>query len=132
MATPEVEIKHLVREMNEAWLSGRIDALGQFFAPDVVVAPPRASHRVIGREAVVDSFRQFTEQAITHRFNEVALQVDVIAGTAVAVLRFVIRYEIEGATYEETGRDILVMAQVEGRWRIVWRTQITEETKKEA
>lgn len=118
--------------MNEAWLSGRIDELPPFFAPDVVVAPPGDMARVIGREAVVDSFRQYTEQAITHRFDELELQVDIVAETAVVNLRFAIRYEIGGLTYEETGRDILVLAPAEESWRVVWRTQIIEEPKKEA
>lgn len=115
--------------MNEAWLSGRIDELGRFFAPDVIIAPPGDRDRIIGREAVVESFRHNTEQAITHRFDELDLRVDVTATVAVAVLRFSIRYEIGGATYEETGRDIFVMAPSEGSWRIIWRTQIGEEAK---
>lgn len=132
MAKPEDDVKDLIRELNETWLRGRIDDLGQFFARDVVVAPPGDKHRVIGREAVVDSFRQFVEQAKTHRFDELDLQVDVVATNAVAVLEFAIRYEIEGLTYEERGRDILVMALSEGVWQIVWRTQVTDEAITEA
>lgn len=106
--------------------------MGRFFAPDVIIAPPGDRDRIIGREAVVKSFRHYTEQAIHNRFDELDLRVDVTATVAVAVLRFSIRYEIGGAIYEETGRDIFVMAPSEGSWRIIWRTQIGEEAKREA
>jgi len=36
---------------------------------------------------------------MTHRFEELDLQVDVIGTTVVAVLRFIIRYELGGSTY---------------------------------
>ena len=129
---PEEEIRHFVRKMNEAWLGGQIDELERYFAPDVIVAPSGDNHRVTGREAVVDSYRQYSEQAITHRFEELEIQVDHVAETAVVVLRFAIRYEIGGSTYEETGRDILVLAPAEGSWWVVWRTQIIEASKQES
>ena len=130
--TPEEIVKQLVRDMNAAWIEGRVEELGRFFAPDVVFVAPDGNNRITGREAAVESFRQYTEQAVTHRFDEVDLQVDVTGAIAVASLRFNVRYEFAGAMYEETGRDILVLASPETGWHIAWRTQITGEVKNES
>ncbi len=72
-------IKKLIRGMNQAWMSGRFDDLQQYFAEDVVMVAPGGGMRMIGREAMIDSFRQYTEQATTHKFDETGLDVDVFA-----------------------------------------------------
>lgn len=130
MTAPRDEIAGLVREMNAAWLEGSIDELGRFFAQDAVMAPPGGAERIVGVEAVVDSFRQYAQQAVTHRFEELDLHVDVVGPTAVAIVRFAVRYEFGGSTYDEKGRDLFVLADSEVGWRIVWRTQQTDETKR--
>lgn len=127
MPAPEDTIEELVRAMNAAWLEGRIEDLRDYFADDVVLVPPGSGDRLIGREDVMESFRQYLEQAVTHEFEERSLAVDVIGSTAVARLRFRVRYEYAGSVYEEQGQDILVLAESGECWRIVWRTQLPEE-----
>ena len=122
MPTPENAVRAVIRRMNAAWLDGRLDAVSACLAPGVVVVAPDGA-RVAGRAAVVDSFRAYLLAATTHRFEERGLWVDVIGSTAVARLRFRVQYETEGRVYDEEGEDLLVLAEAEGAWRIVWRTQ---------
>ena len=117
-------IKGLIRGMNDAWRSGRFDDLHQYFAEDVVMVAPGGGMRMMGREAMIDSFRQYTEQATTHNFDETGLDVDVFEGTAVASLRFDVDYELDGTRYQESGIDLLVLEHGDTGWLIVWRTQI--------
>jgi len=117
-------IEGLIRSMNDAWLSGRFDDLNQYFAEDVVMVAPGGGMRMMGREAMIDSFRQYTEQATTHNFDETGLDVDVFESTAVASLRFDVDYELEGTRYQESGIDFLVLEHGDSGWLIVWRTQI--------
>jgi hypothetical protein len=42
----------------------------------------------------------------------------------VARFGFVVRYEINGASYDETGSEVLVLVKSDETWRIVWRTQM--------
>ncbi len=117
-------IEGLIRSMNDAWLSGRFDDLNQYFAEDVVMVAPGGGMRMMGREAMIDSFRQYTEQATTHNFDETGLDVDVFESTAVASLRFDVDYELDGTRYQESGIDLLVLEHGDTGWLIVWRTQI--------
>lgn len=119
----EATVGQLVRDLNQAWLDGRIDELQRFFAEDVVTALQEGS-RIVGREAVIASFRRFTERATTHSFEEHELVVDTFKSTAVATLRFRILYEVEGDVFDEIGREYLVLERSADGWRVVWRTQI--------
>ena len=125
------EIREIVTAMNQAWVTGNYDAIGQHVAEHVVMAPPDLDGRVLGREAYVASFRQFAEVARTREFDPGVPRVDVIGNTAVATCPFTIAYELEGTTYREKGSDILVFARNAGEWRVVWRTVISEPAPQE-
>jgi hypothetical protein len=119
------QIETIVREMTAAWLEGRFDDLGRVFHDNVVaVAPPESGSRIVGRERMVDSFRQFTAQAKVHEFHTLAVDVEVFETTAIAMLRFQIKYEMSGQVYEDRGADLLVFARENEIWQVVWRTQI--------
>lgn len=126
MSNAQASIQQCIQDMNAAWLEGRLDGLGQYFADNAVIAPPGGQNRVVGRDAVVDSFRQYNEQATTHAFEQRDLQIDTMGSTAVARLYFRVRYEYDGSIHEENGQDILVLTRSGGEWRIVWRTQLAE------
>lgn len=124
--TDHEDVAGVVQAMNDAWIEGRIDDLVPLFHEDVVMAAPDGN-RISGRDAMIESFRQYVAVAKTHEFTTEALGVDVFDGTAVATMRFRVRYEISGELYAETGREILALSRGDDGWRIVWRTQIPGE-----
>jgi ketosteroid isomerase-like protein len=127
METPDpsaAEVERLVRDLNAAWREGRIEDLGRFFHERVAMAPPGGASRRVGRERMVDSFREFLAAAKVHDFETLDLQVDLFGPTAVASLLFRIRYDMQGQAYDEKGQDVLVLNHDGDAWRIVWRTQI--------
>jgi len=125
------EIRDIVAAINQAWVTGDYDAIGQYVAEQVVMAPPGLDGRVFGRDAYVASFRQFAEVARTHLFSPGVPRVDVIGNTAVAACPFTIGYELEGVSYREKGSDLLVFARAVGQWKIVWRTVLSEPEPQE-
>lgn len=125
------QIREIVTAINSAWVSGNFDDIGQYVAEHVVMAPPGLDGRVMGRDAYVASFRQFAEVASTRLFDPGVPRVDVIGATAVAACPFTIGYELEGVSYREKGFDILVFALINGAWKVVWRTLISEPDPQE-
>ena len=117
------KVEQLIGEFNRAWTDGRLDDLSVFFDERVVAIAPNGG-RVEGREAMVESFRQFLSMARVDDFRVTGVEVDVFDSTAVARFGFVVRYEINGASYDETGSEVLVLAKSDETWRIVWRTQM--------
>jgi uncharacterized protein (TIGR02246 family) len=119
----EKKIEQLIREVNRAWTEGRLGDLPGFFDERVIAIAPEGD-RIEGREAMVESFRQFLAMARVDDFQVTGIGVDVFDHTAVARFGFAVRYELDGACYDETGSEVLVLVESEEGWRIVWRTQL--------
>lgn len=120
-------VREVVSRLNEAWPARRWDELLDVLDPDVVVAPTDGGPRVIGRAAVIDSYRDFLDQAVLHDFEMGRAAIDVFGNTAVAVCPYTVDYEIESGRWRESGRDVLVLRCAGATWSVVWRTVLTRE-----
>ncbi len=118
------EVQEMVERLNRAWQTGQFAELDEVLDPEVVLVPPGSGTRVLGREAVVQSYREFTTQAVVHRFDPDPPEIDEFGGTAVANCPYTIEYEIGGRRWRGSGRDLLVCHRGEGGWRVVWRTML--------
>lgn len=118
-----------VRAINACWLEGRYQELTSYFHEGMILALPDSEQRVAGRDAIIDSYRQFGESATGIEFHSHEPQVDAIGDTAVATTSFEISYELEGARYRESGTDVLVLHRAgEAAWEVVWRTVLMKSS----
>ncbi|MDQ4097067.1 MAG: nuclear transport factor 2 family protein [Actinomycetota bacterium] len=118
---------HVVQRINRAWQSGDADSLEEFFHPDVVVVHPRFEGRTAGRDACIESYREFAAATTVRRLDEFDPQIDVVGDTAIVTYGFRIQYEMGGEAMVDTGRDMFVLTRVAGDpWRAVWRTLVME------
>ncbi len=119
----EESIWEAIGEANRAWVSGDPLEVGALFARDAVMVLPGLAGALVGRDAIVQSFVDYTQTAKTTRFDELEHQIHVFGDTAGVVYRFRVAYELDGASYEETGQEILVLQRKKKGWRVVMRTQ---------
>jgi len=122
-------IRQIVFTINRHWLNKQCDEIGKFLSEKVVIAPPGSDKRIRGRDAYVQSYRDYDQSAITHKFSPDEPEIDIIGETAVAVYPFYVEYELQGKTYREHGKDILVFSNKSGEWKVVWRTMQSEPVK---
>ena len=94
-------IAAIVRHVNDSWRARRYDDIGSHLADDVVLAPPGSSMRMVGREAYVQSYRDYDTAAVTETFTPDEPQIDVIGDVAVATCPFFIVYRLQGVTYSD-------------------------------
>lgn len=123
MNTQTKEIENLVNRMNDDWLNDRIENLDQYFHKQVVLLQPGTHKQITGREEIIDSYREFAEEAEVSDFRIKDFRIDVFEDTAVALYTFRIKYRIESTNYDETGLEILVFNRHNDKWLIVWRNQ---------
>ena len=128
-ASHEEAVRRVIRRINELWLSKRYDEIGELLSEHAVIAPPGFDGRIRGREAYLQSYREYDQAATTHEFSHGEPEIDVVGDVAVAVCPFFVIYELEGRTYRENGRDMLVLSHSTGEWRVVWRTTQTESAE---
>lgn len=116
-----------VRALDAAWREGRYDELRNYFHPDAVIVAPGFAVRVSGRDAVIETYREFATTATTEALDVADPVIDLWGDTAVATARFSITYSMAGKRYHEQGHDILVFQRSGSEWLIVWRTLISNE-----
>jgi ketosteroid isomerase-like protein len=117
-------ILEVVERLNAAWSAGEFDQLVDVFDPGVVLVAfsPEGAHRVVGRDAVIQSYREFAEQSVLHQFELQQPELDVFGTTAIATCPYTIDYEIGGRRWIGEGRDLLVLHEGEEGWKVVWRS----------
>lgn len=118
------EIIELVAAINACWVEGRFDDLHRYFHDGMTLAMPGFEQHVQGAEGIVGSYRDFGAKSHVHEFEPGEPHVEVLesAGVAMATTPFAIDYDFEGTRYRETGTDVLAFVNVDGRWRVWWRT----------
>jgi ketosteroid isomerase-like protein len=110
-----------VRRINAAWLEGHFERLDELFHDRVVIVGPDGTRYGEGKEAVVESYRDFGRRATVSEFRESDGKVDVYDTVAVVSYRFDIDYTIDGQSSREAGREVMVLEKHDGRWLAVWR-----------
>ena len=112
-----------IQRSNTAWTSGRPGDTAGLFADDAVMVAPGVTGVVEGRDAIVDSYREYAAAAETHAFEETAHDVRIFGETAVVTYLFTVEYSIDGDRLAERGQETLVLRRAGEAWRVVWRTQ---------
>jgi ketosteroid isomerase-like protein len=99
----EDEIRGIVREINQAWLSRRPEHLARWLHEEVVIAPPGFHDRVRGRRAAVGSYQEFAAAATVHAADFDEADVQAWGDVAVATCRFALDYEMGGERSQDAG-----------------------------
>jgi hypothetical protein len=115
------EVWEVVRRINTAWLERQPDRLLDLFHDRIVIVGPDGQRFAEGKAMCAASYRGFCELASVAFYHESDPQVDVYHAVAIVGYRFEIEYAIEGKVNRETGRDLFILEQVDGRWLAVWR-----------
>jgi hypothetical protein len=113
-----------MRQINQAWLEDRVQDLAQMVHSEIVMVSPDFAVRIQGRDAFLEGFRDFRQNATIREFSEQDHHVDVAGDTAVVTFRYEMVYERSGERYRSTGRDLWVFQKQDGAWIAVWRTML--------
>ena len=123
--TAQDDAWRFVQAINACWVEGRPEDLDQFFDEQIVFVAPGFQHRIEGRAACVESFRDFCSKARVHDLKVNDPGVDIFGGTAVVTYGFVVEYALDSETFSESGRDVWVLSKRDAKWNGVWRTIVT-------
>lgn len=121
------EIGRIVRAINAAWVYGKPGEMEAYLDERMVLVQPGFAERLVGREACIESYREFASHAAIHSYEEGEATVDLRGETAIASFRYAIEYEMDGEIYHDVGHDVFVLMHGDGGWRAVWRTLIPQE-----
>lgn len=118
------ELIAFTKDMDRCWLERRFTELSHFVADDVVMVAPGGKHRMQSLEAAIEGYREFMNRCTVQRFQTSDYVVTQRGAAAVVEYNWDMAWNDQGAEHEARGREILVLAQRQDGWRVVWRTQI--------
>lgn len=134
---PTKRARDFLIRLNACWQTGDLQALADFYHPDVVLLPPDLGQPIRGREAVVASYLEFLQAATLDHFE--VLELDVFpypAGPALAIyvahMTFAVTYTLDGETYVEKGLEAYTLSEEEEELKILWRHQSVLDSRIEA
>jgi hypothetical protein len=116
------DIERLLKTINQSWLEGRWEDLEDSLHQDMVITAPGLKAGGRGREACIQSYRNFAARAEILDYRESDRAIDVWGDTAVASYRYEMSYRLSDQEHHDTGYDVFVFSRQEGKWRAVWRT----------
>ncbi|MBV9612501.1 MAG: nuclear transport factor 2 family protein [Acidobacteriaceae bacterium] len=118
------EFVRFVNEMDRCWMEGRFNDLREFLAEDVVFVAPDGQGRMRCVDAAVGSYREFLSRSQVAHYSASDHIVTLRDATAVLEYRWEMKWSSEGVKHEDSGREILVLARRDDKWRVLWRTQL--------
>ena len=122
-------IAAVMDRITHAWRSGQPDLMTSSLDEQIVMVAPDFSTRLRGRTALIETFRQFLDQAQVLSYQQGKLDIDRVGHVAIAQYPFEMTYRRDGSAWRSTGRDVWVFEQRGADWIAVWRTmQALEET----
>jgi hypothetical protein len=107
--------------INRAWRAGRIEELRSLFHPDAVIVGPDLAAVGRGRDACVESYAEFLAAATVHEFDETRVRVDDYGHAAAVSYDYRIRYAMKGMTFDERGREVILLVRQGETWQVAWR-----------
>lgn len=122
-------IVQFIRDLNHAWQKADFTVVANSYHEDVVLLPPDSGPPICGRAAVVESYRDFHDQATLADFRITELNVYPFEGSSslaptvhMVHVRFEVEYQLEGINYWESGLEVYTVINNPAP-QIIWRSQ---------
>lgn len=120
----EMKIETFIREFNQHWIDGKLDLLADLVDDDVVFLAPDLTTEIKGKVLFLQGFKDYLDSAKTKVFEVRSQQVHAWRASACVVLEYYVEYEMNETEHQEVGKEIWFLNQVDGAWKMVWRSLV--------
>jgi len=121
-------IEHLIEKFNNGWTQGDFESLASLLHENVVFIAPDLITEIIGKEACLQTIKEYVDNADTRHFVVEEQRVHVWQQTANISIKYSIEYLMEGKNYKESGKEFWTMIQEQNQWKLVWRAMVANES----
>jgi len=122
------DVDAFVRRLNQAWQAQDWDRLRDCYHERALLLPPDAGAPIVGRDAIIDTYREFAGSARLNKFAIPALDVFSFDDTHMVHMRFTIDYVYDGDHTIDSGLEVYTVVTSDAP-RVVWRQQFLLEQR---
>jgi uncharacterized protein (TIGR02246 family) len=135
-APPETEtaVQRVLDRIQTAWREGRPEEMAPVLSPDIIFVFPGFSMRLTGRDALIESYREFLAGTRLRSYREDRRSIEGGQTAAVAEIAFDMTYTRAGTEWRSHGIELWALERRRDGWIAFWRTmqELTEEPAAEA
>ena len=122
MNTSSEVIISAAQRISKLWRAAEWNELQGCFSADIIQVGPHLKELSRGREAAIESYRQFSNGAKLTEYNEGDFRADIWRGVATCVYEWSMTYMAEGELRFSRGTDqFIFQEESSGRWIAIWR-----------
>ena len=130
----EVAVQRVLDRIQTSWRAGRPEEMAPFLAPDITFVFPGFSMRLIGRDRLIESYRDFLASSRLSSYREERRSIEGGQTAALAEIAFDMTYTRAGTDWRSHGIELWALERRGSGWIAFWRTmqELTEEPAAEA
>ncbi len=116
------EVWKRLRNLNKSWTTkGRIEALKDYFHPEMVAITPDSNQRLMGGDACYQGWKQFHDNTEILDWREKNPDIRIFGQGTLAVITYdyEIRFKQNHRLIEDSGRDLYVFVKEDQNWLAV-------------
>ena len=117
----ESRVRDVIARIDVAWRQKQFDGLADCFHEHATICGPGYVPYAIGSAACSESYREFALNASVLHYSESGHELRLFETSAVYTFTWEMSYQREQGPKQERGTDQLVFANVDDRWKVVFR-----------
>jgi ketosteroid isomerase-like protein len=120
----EQQSERLIRACNDAWQQRDWATLSECFHPQAVLLPPDAGDPIVGRDPILETYKEFMAAAKVTSFTIGELVCFPFSATSMVHMRFTLGYQLNDEALTESGLEVYAINSEGTDAQIVWRSQM--------
>jgi uncharacterized protein (TIGR02246 family) len=125
----EVAVQRVLDRIQTAWRAGQPEEMAPFLSPDITFVFPGFSMRLIGRDRLIESYRDFLASNRLSSYREERRSIEGGQTAALVEIAFDMTYTRAGTDWRSHGIELWALERRGSGWTAFWRTmqELTEE-----
>lgn len=117
-----------VRDVDRCWREGDFDTLGSHFHDNAILLHASHPNRVVGRDAMVKSYIDFTQAVNIKRYEADGHAAHEVDDQAIVDYAWAMAWTDthSGSEHSATGREYLTLRRYANGWRVMTRLQVED------
>jgi hypothetical protein len=121
------ELTHIIKQINLSWREGHSERLKEYFHERMMIVSSDLKILGEGSEACIRSYSDFTKQVTLKKYSESEPEIHIWGNTAIASYKYDVAWEMNGKSFDESGKDLFVFTYENGKWLAVWRKLVPDK-----
>lgn len=126
----KIEITKMIKSINQFCMSGDFEKLNDLYHDNVVFQNPDFKNKLIGKKDCINSYVEFFQSIDDLELAEYDYSIDIIENNAVVSYSYEFHYFIGDKEFDFSGKDLLMLTKKYEKWKIIWRTIVENNDKK--